>query len=65
MDGWTVTRSNQVTVVNDPATALSPNNFLALANGSISRVLPTRTGRQYTLSYYTRGPGIISWWRLP
>jgi subtilisin-like proprotein convertase family protein len=62
VDGWQVL-SNQVSVVADPTNALSLSNFLALGNGRISRVLPTVTGRKYTLSYATRGPGIVSFWR--
>lgn len=61
VDGWTV-NAGQVSVVNDPTTAIS-SNFLALANGTISRTLPTTPGRSYILRLDARGPGIISWWR--
>jgi subtilisin-like proprotein convertase family protein len=55
--------SNQVSVVTDPWTAQSGSNYLALANGSITRVVPTRPGRNYTITYFYRGPGISGWWR--
>ena len=61
VDGWAV-GAGRVSVVNDPGTAIS-SNFLALANGTISRTLPTVPGRTYTLSFAARGPGIVSWWR--
>ncbi|MDW8308178.1 MAG: S8 family serine peptidase [Verrucomicrobiales bacterium] len=61
VDGWAV-GGGQVSVVNDPTTALS-SNFLALAAGTITRNLPTTPGRTYTLRFHTRGPGIVSWWR--
>jgi subtilisin-like proprotein convertase family protein len=62
VDGWRVI-SNQVTVVNSSANAFAGNQFLALANGSISNTLPTPVGSTNTLSYAYRGPGIISFWR--
>jgi len=62
MNGWTVV-TNQVSVVADATNAFAGNNFLALADGTISRVLPTVTGRKYQLSCAYRGPGIVSWWR--
>ena len=39
------------------------NNLLALADGQITRTLPTVPGKKYTLSYAYRGPGIVSLWR--
>ena len=60
--GWTVI-SNQVSVVNDPATANQGSHFLALANGVISTNLPTVPGVNYAVSFAYRGPGIVSWWR--
>jgi hypothetical protein len=62
VNGWRVI-SNQVTVVNSSANAFAGNQFLALANGSISNTLPTPVGSTNTLSYAYRGPGIISFWR--
>lgn len=61
-DGWTVL-TNQVTVIDDASLAASGNRLLALANGAISRTLPTTAGRSYRLNYGYRGPGIVSWWR--
>ena len=57
--GWNV-ETNQVSVVNDPANAYEGSQFLALADGTISRTLPTIAGNQYTLSFAYRGPGIVS-----
>lgn len=55
--------TNRVSVVTDPNTAASGSNYLALANGSISRVLSLTPQRNYTISYLYRGPGIAGWWR--
>jgi subtilisin-like proprotein convertase family protein len=60
--GWNVI-SNQVTVVSDPLVAQAGTNYLALANGSISRQLPTVPGETYTLTYWYRGPDIVAMWR--
>jgi hypothetical protein len=62
-DGWTVL-SNQVTVIGDAALA-NPRgtNLLALAGGTISRILPTLPGRTYSLSYAYRGPDAVALWR--
>ena len=61
--GWTVT-SNQVTVISDATLAYNGStNLLALADGTISRILPTVPGQTYTLSYAYRGPGAIALWR--
>jgi len=62
VDGWSVS-SNQVSVVNDPTNAQSGNQFLALANGSIVRSLPTTIGTTNVLSYAFRGPAIAGFWR--
>jgi hypothetical protein len=59
---WSVL-NNQVSVVNDPTTADAGNNFLALANGTISNTLPTVAGQAYVLTFHYRGPGIAGWWR--
>ena len=59
---WSVL-TNQVSVVNDPANANSGSNFLALANGTVSTMLPTVPGATYTLTFQYRGPGIQGWWR--
>jgi subtilisin-like proprotein convertase family protein len=61
-DTWTVI-SNQVTVIADPTLAYAGSNLLALADGQISRILPTVAGRTYTLSYAYRGPGAVGMWR--
>ena len=55
--------TNQVSVVTDPANAQGGSNFLALANGTISRLIPMTPGRQFSLSFMYRGPGIAGWWR--
>ena len=55
--------NNQVSVVTDPATAYAGSNFLALAGGTISRLIPTTPNREYTVSYAYRGPGLAAWWR--
>jgi subtilisin-like proprotein convertase family protein len=61
-DGWTVI-TNQVTVISNSVLARTGTNLLALADGQISRILPTVPGTKYTLSYAYRGPGIVSLWR--
>ncbi|HEX4264762.1 MAG TPA: LamG-like jellyroll fold domain-containing protein [Verrucomicrobiae bacterium] len=55
--------TNQVSVVTDPSTAANGSNYLALANGSISRVISLNPAKTYTISYLYRGPGIAGWWR--
>jgi glucuronoarabinoxylan endo-1,4-beta-xylanase len=55
--------TNRVSVVTDPANASDGSNFLALANGTISRQVPMTPGRQFSLTYMYRGPGIAGWWR--
>jgi subtilisin-like proprotein convertase family protein len=55
--------TNFVSIVSDPNTAGSGTNYLALANGSISRVIPVTPQRNYTISYRFRGPGVAGWWR--
>ena len=62
VNGWAV-QSNEVSVLTDATLARGGTNLLALADGRISRALPTVAGRQYTLSYAYRGPKIVSWWR--
>ena len=59
---WNVL-GNQVSVVNDPANADAGNQFLALANGTVSSTLPTVAGQTYVLTFRYRGPGIVGWWR--
>ena len=54
VDGWSVD-SNQVQVVVGPT--LSGTQLLRLLTGTISRVLPTRPGDQYTLSFSYIGTG--------
>ena len=55
--------SNEVSVVTDPGIADKGSNYLALANGSISRNISLTPGKQYTINYLYRGPGISGWWR--
>lgn len=55
--------SNEVSVVTDPTTAAGGSNFLALARGSIARTVTLNPGRNYTLTYVYRGPGIAGWYR--
>jgi subtilisin-like proprotein convertase family protein len=57
VDGWSVD-SNQVRVV--AGATPSGTQFLALSNGIISRVLPTRPGDQYTLTFIHQGLGVAS-----
>ena len=35
----------------------------ALADGTISRVIPLTFGQKYSITYWYRGPGIAGWWR--
>jgi len=63
IEGWNVADTNLVGVVADPVNAHSGSNFLALASGRITRGIPTQPGREYTLQYSYRAPGIASWWR--
>jgi subtilisin-like proprotein convertase family protein len=58
-----VLTNNEVSVVTDPASAEAGSNYLALANGVITRTIPVTVGRQYSVSYAYRGPGIGGWWR--
>lgn len=62
VDGWSVT-NNQVSVVNDAATAQAGSQFLALGNGSIRTLLPTVAGATNLLTFQYRGPGAVSMWR--
>ncbi len=55
--------NNEVSVVTDPRSAYDGSNFLALANGTITRSIATIPTRQYSISYSYRGPGIAGWWR--
>ncbi len=55
--------NNEVSVITDPATAAGGSNFLALAGGSIYRQVPMTPGRQFSLTFLYRGPGISGWWR--
>ena len=55
--------NNEVSVVTDPGTANGGSNYLALANGSISRNISLTPGKKYTINYLYRGPGISGWWR--
>jgi subtilisin-like proprotein convertase family protein len=65
----TVLTNNLVSVVTDPADSLggdtaSGSNLLALADGTITRVISnTVPGHLYNVTFWFRGPGIASWWR--
>jgi subtilisin-like proprotein convertase family protein len=61
VDGWSVT-SNEVSVVNDTNTVFTGTNFLALADGTITRTIPVTRGKNYALSYAYRGPAAVSSW---
>ncbi len=64
-EGWTVTR-NTVEVTNDPPTAYSGSQYLALKSGIVERFLPTRLGGKYQLHFAHRGTGtspcLVSLW---
>ena len=59
--------NNMVSVVSDVGTALGgdvgESNYLALADGTITRTFPTDVGRLYNVTFWYRGPGIAGWWR--
>jgi subtilisin-like proprotein convertase family protein len=55
--------NNEVSVMADPSTASGGSNFLALADGVMTRTISVTPGRQYSLNYAYRGPGIAGWWR--
>ena len=60
---WT---NNMVSVVTDPRDSIGDNagtNFLALGDGTITRSIPTIPGREYSVTFWYRGPGIAGWWR--
>ncbi len=61
LEGWTVT-ANEVAVVTDPRGAFSGSNFLALADGTVTKTFPTKPGLSYELRFYARGPGLLDWW---
>ena len=72
VDGWTVVSTNAAvstsvpTVVTVTNLADTGSNVLALHNGSISRVLPTIAGQDYTLTFVYHGrPALVpvSWWK--
>src|SRR5581483_1480204 len=42
---------------------LGGSQFLALADGQLSRTLNVVPGNRYAFSYSFRGPGAVSWWR--
>jgi subtilisin-like proprotein convertase family protein len=62
VDGWSVL-TNQVSVLSDAANAQDRSNYLALANATLTRTLPTVVGEGYALTYWYRGPGAVGWWR--
>ena len=55
--------NNEASVVTDPANAAGGSNLLALAGGTIFRQVPMTPGRQFSLTFMYRGPGIDGWWR--
>ena len=59
--------NNFVSVVTDPSTALAGDsgnsNYLALAYGTVTRLIPTIPGRTYNVTFWYRGPDIAGWWR--
>ena len=55
--------NNEVSVITDPANAAGGSNLLALAGGTIFRQVPMTPGRQFSLTFMYRGPGIAGWWR--
>ena len=57
--------NNFVSVVTDPGNSLGDydSNYLALADGTITRTIPTVQGDQYNITFWYRGPGIAGWWR--
>jgi subtilisin-like proprotein convertase family protein len=59
--------NNLVSVVTDPFTSLTGDvggsNYLALADGTITRSIATTPGRNYNVTFWYRGPGIEGWWR--
>ena len=66
IDGWLVQDTNPVMVVSVPALARSPNNVLALHNGSIITNVPTVPGTTYTLTFSAHGRPFlapVSWWK--
>jgi subtilisin-like proprotein convertase family protein len=63
-----VLTNNLVSVVSDPAIALSGDagtvsNYLALGRGTITRSIQTIPGRIYNVTFWYRGPDIAAWWR--
>ena len=58
-----VLTNNEVSLVTDPATAQTGSNYLALANGVMTRTIPVTAGRLYSVSFAYRGPGIAAWAR--
>ena len=61
-----VLSNNLVSVVTDPANTPGGNvgtNYLALADGTITRSIPTIPGHIYNVTFWFRGPGIAAWWR--
>jgi len=66
LEVWTVI-SNDVAVVASEdlyQAANVTNNYLALADGVMTTALPTAAGQAYTLTFDSRGPGLLDWWRF-
>jgi subtilisin-like proprotein convertase family protein len=58
--------NNLVSVVTDPSVSIGDNtgsNYLALADGTITRSIATTPGQIYNVTFWYRGPGIAGWWR--
>lgn len=58
---WTVV-SNAVRIINDPPMAFSNSQFVAMADGIISRTLTTTAGAEYRLRYSYRSQCIAALW---
>lgn len=67
VDGWNASRTNPVTVLDDPTLAHAGLRSLALRAGGLLRTLPTTVGRNYQLKFAQRAApvldGLVSWWR--
>jgi subtilisin-like proprotein convertase family protein len=67
MTNVTILSNNLVSVVADSFSSLGgdigDSNYLALANGTITRSIATLPGRIYNVTFWYRGPGIAGWWR--
>lgn len=60
-DGWVVT-NNEIGLVTDSRGAHGGSNYLALADGRISKTFTAIIGQTYQLQFYARGGGLVHWW---